>query len=158
LASAKAKLADWERALERTVKDQVENATPGAAGKSVALDNARQLEAVLHPTGGAPIDVTTGKPMTTPDWATDHIMPRAEIARDPLDPRLSPVERDAILKQVPENYLPLTTEANSQKGDMTMREWIAYRDRLGEPLPKGFPEALTKADARARAAIEAFFL
>jgi hypothetical protein len=58
---------------------------------------------------------------------------------------------------VPENYLPLTKEANSSKGVLTVDEWIAAREHNGQPLPSAMVNALRAADKRARAAIETFF-
>jgi hypothetical protein len=157
LQQAHSDLANWEEALTRTLKEQVEAATPGAGARDLATLNAETLEKPLRPIGKAPIDVTTGAPMTTSDWATDHLMSRAEISRDPRFARLSPIQRDAILLDIPENYLPMTAEANGSKGALSVKEWIAARERNGQPLPKEIIEPLLAADARARDAIEAFF-
>ncbi|MFI6449615.1 DUF4157 domain-containing protein [Kitasatospora sp. NPDC050543] len=143
--------------LRRSLAGQVEAATPGRAGRAPALANGAALDQALRPVGGIPIDVTTGLPMTTSRWVTDHLMPRAEIARDPRFPRLTPVQRDLILLDVPENYLPLSSEANSQKSDFTVDEWIVRRAAEGRPLPPEIVTALRSADRRARAAIEAKF-
>jgi len=135
----------------------VEAATPGAAARPDALRNAASLDPPLRPVGGVPIDVTTGKPMTTANPPTDHIMPRTEIARDPRFARLTPLQREAMLLEVPENYLPLTTEANSSKGGLSVDAWIAARAKSGQPLPPEVATALRAADKRARAAVEAKF-
>jgi hypothetical protein len=143
--------------LTRSLADQVAAATPGSAARPAALSNAASLEPVLQPVNGVPIDVTTGKPMTTTNWATDHIMSRTEIARDPRFARLTPLEREAMLLEIPENYLPLTTEANSSKGGLSIDAWIAARAKSGQPLPAEVVTALRAADKRARAAVEAKF-
>ncbi len=143
--------------LTQSLSDQVTAATPGAAGRPVALHNAQSLPTALQPQNGVPIDVETGQPMTTKKWAVDHIVSRTEIAADPRYNRLSPLDRDAILLNVPENYLPITTEANSSKGTLSVDEWIAARQRSGQALPKDVADALRVADQRARAAIEKFF-
>jgi len=143
--------------LTRALQDQVTAATPGPAAKAAALQNAASLPAALQPVGGVPIDVTTGMPMQSSNWATDHIVARAEIARDPRFLRLTPLQRDAMLLDIPKNYLPMTIEANSSKSDWTVDEWIALRAARGEPVPADVAAALRIADREARAAIEAQF-
>jgi hypothetical protein len=143
--------------LTRSLAEQVAAATPGSAARPDALRNAASLDPVLQPVNGVPIDVTTGKPMTTTNWPTDHIMSRTEIARDPRFARLTPLEREAMLLEIPENYLPLTTEANSSKGGLSIDAWIAARAKSGQPLPAEVVTALRAADKRARAAVEAKF-
>jgi hypothetical protein len=139
------------------LKDRLAAATPGPAARPVALANARSLpNEALRPVNGVPIDVTNGLPMTTADWATDHLESRVEIARDPRFARLSPAKQREILTNVPENYLPITLVANSSKGIKSVNEWIAARARTN-PIPKEMAEALRAADQRARAAIERFF-
>jgi hypothetical protein len=98
--------------------------------------------------------VTTGLEITTPDWATDHIVSRAELAADPRFARLTPLQRDEMLLGIPENYLPVTTEANSSKGSLTVEKWIRARANSNQPLPDAMVEALRTADARARDAVE----
>ncbi|MFD0346180.1 hypothetical protein ACFQ0M_09105 [Kitasatospora aburaviensis] len=105
---------------------------------------------------GTPVDVTTGQPLTG-SWEVDHLVPRAEIARDPRFARLSPLQQDSILLDVPENYLPMSKQANLSKSDWTVNEWIARRAADGRPLPAAIAEALREADRLARAAIEARF-
>jgi hypothetical protein len=156
-AKALEQLQSETSSLTRGIREQVEAATPGAEARDTALANAASLDPVLQPKNNVPIDVTTGQPMTTTQWATDHIMSRNEIARDPRFARLTPIERDAILREVPENYLPITKEANSSKGTRTIEEWITARERAGQPLPPDVVTALREADKRARAAIENFF-
>jgi len=95
--------------------------------------------------------------MTTSAWATDHLESRSEIARDPRFARLSPLDREDLLLNVPENYLPMTVEANSSKGALSVDEWIAARAADGRPLPPAMAAALRAADVRARAAVEARF-
>ncbi len=144
-------------ALTHGLADQVTAATPGRAARPVALANAAALGPALRPVGGRPIDVTTGRPMTTSAWATDHLESRSEIARDPRFARLSPLDREDLLLNVPENYLPMTVEANSSKGALSVDEWIAARAADGRPLPPAMAAALRAADVRARAAVEARF-
>jgi hypothetical protein len=144
-------------ALTHSLADQVTAATPGRAARPVALANAAALDAALRPVGGRPIDVTTGRPMTTSAWATDHLVSRSEIARDPRFARLSPLDREDLLLNVPENYLPMTVEANSSKGALSVDEWIAARAADGRPLPPAMAAALRAADVRARAAVEERF-
>jgi hypothetical protein len=157
LNAARTKLAERVQDLTVSLKDQLAAATPGPAARPVALANARALpNEALHPVNGVPIDVTTGLPMTTADWATDHVVSRTEIARDPRWARLSPSKRWEILTNVPENYLPITREANSSKGIQSVNEWIAARSRTN-PIPKDVAAGLRAADQRARAAIERFF-
>lgn len=143
--------------LTRSLAEQVAAATPGRTARPVALNNAAALDPVLHPVSGVPIDVTTGLPVKTTEWAVDHLMSRSEIARDPRFARLTPLQRDALLLEVPENYLPMTTEANSSKGGLSVDQWIAARASSGQPLPPHVIKALRAADARARATVEAKF-
>ncbi|XHS77633.1 DUF4157 domain-containing protein [Burkholderiaceae bacterium UC74_6] len=145
------------KGLTSSLSEQVDAATPGAAARPSALANAAQLDPVLRPVNGTPIDVTTGLPMKRTDWATDHIMSRSEIASDPRFARLTPLQRDAILLEVPENYLPMTPEANSSKLNLTVDEWIAARAAKNKPLPSEMATALRAADQRARSAVEAAF-
>jgi len=144
-------------ALTSTLRAQVEAATPGAAARPVALANAAALDPVLRPVNGVPIDVTTGRPMTTAAWATDHLVSRSEIARDPRFARLSPAGRDHMLLGIPEDLFPLTPEANGAKGGLSVEEWITARQRAGRPFSREIADALRAADLRARAAIEAAF-
>jgi len=143
--------------LSRRIDDQVRAATPGKVGRPAALKNAAALPPPLRPKNGVPIDVTTGQPMTTTDWATDHIMARSEIARDPRFARLTPQQRDSMLLDVPENYLPITGSANSSKKGLSVKDWIAARERNHIALPKEMADALLVADARAREAVDAMF-
>jgi len=143
--------------LTRSLSEQVAAATPGRGARPDALRNAASLPAALNPVNGVPKDVTTGQPMKTGDWATDHIVSRTEIASDPRFARLSPLQRDAMLLEVPENYLPLTREANSSKGTLTIDQWISARESSGKPLPQDVAAALREADRRARAAIDSLF-
>ncbi|MFC8700909.1 DUF4157 domain-containing protein [Streptomyces anulatus] len=157
LKSAWKKLADEVSGLDRTLRAQVEAGTPGQAGRAPALGNANRLEPALRPVNGTPVDVTTGAPMTTAAWETDHLMSRSEIAADPRFPRLTPLQRKAMLRGVPENYLPMTEQANLDKSNWTVAEWITRRQATKRPLPKDVAEALLKADRLARAAVEAKF-
>lgn len=150
-------LASEVAGLTRSLADQVAAATPGAAARPVALANAAALAPALHPVGTVPIDVTTGAAMTSTRWSTDHLMPRTEIARDPRFARLTPPQRNSMLLDVPENYLPLPYGVNSEKNNRTIEEWIAWRAAAGRPLPQAVADALRAADVRARAAIEAMF-
>lgn len=157
LAAARTRLNAWVVDLTVSLKDQVDEATPGPAARPAALANAASLESTaLHPVNGRPIDVTTGLPMETRNPATDHIMSRDEIASDPRFARLSPLKREEILLDVPENYLPFTTEANSSKGALSVEEWIAARAKKN-PISPEMAKALREADVRARKAIDAFF-
>lgn len=156
LQAARRRLDIEVAGLRRSLNEQVAAATPGASARLIALTNASRLDPSLRPRNGIPVDVATGQPITT-NWATDHIMSRAEIARDPRFAQLSPAQRDDILLNVPENYLPLTAEANSSKGDLTVDEWIRARAASGRPLPGPVASALRAADRIARAAIEARF-
>ncbi len=156
LRAAQRRLADQVTGLRRSLMQQAAAATPGAGARGVALDNARALEEPLRPVGGTPIDVTTGLPMTS-SWHTDHLVPRAEIARDVRFALLTPAQRAGILLDVPENYLPLAGDVNSGKSDYTVDEWIARRAASNRPLPPSVVPALRAADARARAAIERAF-
>jgi hypothetical protein len=155
--AAQRQLTSETDALTGSLADQVTAATPGRASRAVAMANAAELAASLRPVGGRPIDVTTGRPMTTSAWATDHLMSRSEIARDPRFSRLSPLDRDDILRNVPENFLPLTVEANSSKGGLSVDDWISARAAAGRPLPPDVVAVLRAADVRARAAVEARF-
>ncbi|MFH8736169.1 DUF4157 domain-containing protein [Streptomyces sp. NPDC017964] len=157
LKSAWAKLAKEVSGLDRTLRAQVEAGTPGRAGRAPALGNANRLDPALRPANGTPIDVTTGAPMTTAAWETDHLMSRSEIAADPRFPRLTPLQRNAMLRGVPENYLPMTEQANLDKSNWTVAEWITRRQATKRPLPKNVAEALLKADRLARDAVEAKF-
>jgi hypothetical protein len=85
------------------------------------LETARKLPdaaAALRPKNGKPVDVTNGAPLD--NWDVDHIMSRSEIANSERYRerfrRLTPAQREAILTEVPENYLPMSKEANSSKG------------------------------------------
>ncbi|MER5603946.1 DUF4157 domain-containing protein [Streptomyces sp. NPDC002265] len=157
LNSAWAKLANEVGGLDRTLRAQVKAGTPRQAGRASALGNANRLDPVLRPVNGIPIDVTTGAPMSTDAWETDHLMPRSEIAADPRFPRLTPLQRDAMLRNVAENYLPMTEQANLNKSNWTVAEWIIRRQAAKRPLPKDVAEALLKADRLAREAVEAKF-
>jgi hypothetical protein len=145
------------KGLKRSLSDRVAAATPGKEARPAALSNAASLDAPLRPVNGVPIDVTTGLPMKTANWATDHIMSRTEIARDPRFARLTPVQSDSMLHDVPENFLPMTTSANSSKGGLSVDGWIGARGREGAALPSDVAGALRAADKRARAAVEAKF-
>ncbi len=149
-------LESEEAGLARSLEDQVEAATPGAAGQGPALHNASTLDPPLQPVNGVPIDVTTGRPIEGP-WTVDHIMARSEIARDPRFARLTPWQRDAMLLDIPENYLPMTVAANSSKGGKRVARWILDRADKEIPLPDEVATALREADRRAREAIEARF-
>jgi multidrug efflux pump subunit AcrA (membrane-fusion protein) len=142
--------------LRSTVADQVRAATPGAGARPDAIANARAVGGALTPEGSLPIDVLTGRPIEG-GFAVDHIMSRAEISADPRFARLSPAARESLLLEVTENYLPMTIEANSAKGAMSMEAWIDSRAANGTPFPEPMAEALRLADVRARAAIEARF-
>ena len=146
-------LTSEEGGLRKTLAEQVERATPGAARQEDALVNARALDEPLRPVGDVPIDVMTGRPISGP-WAVDHIMSRAEIARDSRFARLSPWQRDEILLEVRENYLPLTAAANSSKGSKPVTQWLADLEREGTQIPEEIAAALREADERARKAIE----
>lgn len=143
--------------LARSIAAQIERATPGAEARPAALDNAAKLGGALTPQNGQPIDVTTGQPISASAWATDHLMSRAEIGRDPRFAKATPLQRDALLLEVPENYLPMTAETNSSKGAKSITQWLADRQAAGEELPPAMADALRAADARARAAVEAKF-
>lgn len=157
LATARAKLAERVQDLTVSLKDQLAATTPGRAARPVALANASSLpDQALRPVNGVPIDVTTGSPMNTADWATDHLMSRTEIAQDPRYARLSPAKRREILTKVRENFLPMTREANSSKGAQTVNEWIAGRPET-KRIPDDMAKALRAADKLARDAIEQFF-
>lgn len=154
---ARAQLADWVAALRRSLRAQSAKAVPGNEGKALASLNAQTLPDALKPVGGRPVDITTGLPILHDDWVADHIVARSRISKDPRFARLSPIQRDAILHEIPENFLPITAEANSSKGGKSVESWIAARRRSGQPLPAEVVRALRVADARAHAAIEAFF-
>ncbi|GAA2809316.1 DUF4157 domain-containing protein [Kitasatospora sp. CM 4170] len=156
LAAVEGELATEVQGLRRSVADRVAAAAPGRAGRAPALRNAEALPTPLRPVNGTPVDVTTGQPLTG-SWEVDHLVPRAEIARDPRFARLSPLQQDSILLDVPENYLPMSKQANLSKSDWTVNEWIARRAADGRPLPAAIAEALREADRLARAAIEARF-
>ncbi|TFV50218.1 DUF4157 domain-containing protein [Bradyrhizobium niftali] len=144
--------------LTKSLAERVNAATPGAEAKPVAMKNATEIKTPgLAPTKGAPIDVTTGAPIKGDEWAVDHIVSRNEIAADPRFRRLSPKEMDEILLDLPENYLPITKEANSSKGALSVDDWIAARASNKKPLPDAVVPALRDADKRARAAIEKYF-
>jgi hypothetical protein len=152
-------LAERTKDLTRSLAEHVASMTPGAEGRPGALSNAEVLGEVhpaLKPIDGRPIDVTTGKPMLTDDWASDHIMSRKEIASDPRFVLLDPAGREEMLLGIKENYLPMTTEANSSKGSMTMNEWLAKRS-VKEPIHPDIANALRAVDQKARAAVEAKF-
>jgi hypothetical protein len=155
--AAQRALQSESEGLTRTLREQVDAATPGPLARPLALANAAALDPVLRPVNGAPIDVTTGQPMTTGDWATDHLVSRTEIARDPRFARLSPAGRDRMLLGIPKNYLPLTPEANGAKGSLTVEQWITASARAGRPFSPAIAEALRAADVAARIAIEAAF-
>jgi hypothetical protein len=95
--------------------------------------------------------------MKTTNPPTDHIMSRTEIARDPRFARLTPAQREAMLQDIPENFLPMTGPANSSKGGQSVDSWLAQRARDGQPIPADVAKALRAADARARQAVEAKF-
>ena len=146
--------------LTVNVREQVANWTPGAKARSAALESAEAVAATvpeIRPVGGRPVDVTTGSPMATDKWQTDHIVARNTIATDPRFLRLDPAGRYAMINGIPENYLPMTKPANGSKGDMTVNEWIMHRDRIGEPIPARMADALRVAHERARRAVEAKF-
>jgi hypothetical protein len=150
------KLESSTKDLTRTVAEHVKSLTPGAGARPDALENASKYPA-LEPVDGRPIDVTTGKPMETDVWETDHIMSKNEIAHDPRFGLLDAEGRWQMINEIPENYLPLTKSANGQKGDMTVNEWLAYRTRKN-PIPSEMADALRAADKAARDAVEAKFL
>jgi hypothetical protein len=154
------RLQDEVAGLHRSLTEQATAATPGVERRPMAIDNANLLPTELRPAGNVPIDVTTGKPMTARDlvtWEADHIMPRAEISRDPRFARLTPSQREFILLDIPENYMPLTKSANGSKSGRTIPEWIANRAQNKNPVPGHLIEPLAKADQVARAAVEAAF-
>lgn len=136
----------------RTLRDQVEAATPGKTARPAALGNAAQLGLTKD---GVPLDVTTGRPLTVKNWATDHIVSRDELALDQRFLRLTPRQRDILLLEIPENYLPMSVEANGSKGALSVDQWIAARQRSNQALPPAMADALRAADQRARRAIEA---
>ena len=153
-------LHDLQDDLTRNVRDQVAKWTPGKRARPAALDNAKAVaETVpeLAPVGSKPIDVTTGRPMVTDAWETDHIISRNTIANDPRFLLLDPAGRNTMINGIPENYLPMTKAANGMKGDMTVNEFIMYRGRVGEPIPPRMADGLRAAHARAEKAIDAMW-
>ena len=153
-------LLDLKDDLTRNVRDQVAKWTPGKRARPAALDNAKAVAETVPevaPVGGKPIDVTTGRPMTTDAWETDHIISRNTIANDPRFLLLDPAGRNAMINGIPENYLPMTKAANGMKGDMTVNEFIMYRGRVGEPIPPRMADGLRAAHARAEKAVEAMW-
>ena len=160
LDKAKAKLRSKRdghtKDLTRTVAEHVKSMVPGERAKPHALANADEYPA-LKPVNGRPIDVTTGRPMETDSWASDHIMSRNEIARDPRFLQLDAEGRWQMIHGVPENFLPFTTAANSSKGPKSINRWLAQR--VGKKsIPSDVAKALRAVDKTARAAVEQRFL
>ena len=152
-------LVERTEGIDALAGQQVARMTPGAEGRPHALANAEALgdaHPAIKPVDGRPIDVTTGKPIQTDDWASDHIMSRNEIASDPRFVLLDPAGRAEMLLGIPENYLPLTTEANSSKGSLKMNEWLARRSAR-DAIRLDIADALRAADRKARAAVDAKF-
>jgi hypothetical protein len=152
-------LAERREDLYRSLSEHVARLTPGDKGKPLAMENARKLGEKfpeMAPRDDVPIDVTTGKPIEG-DWATDHLMSRSEIAKDPRFKRLDPAGREEILRNVPENYLPITPAANSSKLNRTISEWLAALARKGKPVDWRIAKGLREADKLARAAVEKKF-
>lgn len=155
--AAQTMLSDELSGLGRSIRDRVAAAVPGPNARPVALANAEKLANPLRPVDGKPIDIATGKPITTMDWPVDHIMSRTEIAADPRFPRLTPLQQIDMLRNIPENYLPVVLEVNSSKGGLSITEWLARRNASGRPIPPDVELALRAADVRARSAVEARF-
>lgn len=160
LAKAKAKALkqrdELSKDLTRTLAEHVESMVPGERAKPQALANANKYPA-LKPVNGRPIDVTTGKPMETDSWASDHIMSRNEIANDPRFHLLDPEQRWQMIHGIPENFLPFTKAANSSKGKKSISQWLASPAGK-KSIPDDVAEALRVADKAARAAVEQKFL
>jgi hypothetical protein len=155
---AVAELAANTKNLLKSLAARSAAATPGKAGMIKAVANAEKLGGALKPVDGVPIDVTTGQPMKPTDRVrADHIESRTEITNDPRMARLSPPQQDYMWHEIQENFLPLTEAANSSKGGLSVAEWIAARQRNGQPLPKEMAKALLEADAAARQAIDDAF-
>ncbi|MFD3401571.1 hypothetical protein ACFWUU_12865 [Kribbella sp. NPDC058693] len=144
--------------LNRSIQEQLRRAAPGEYGKDLAMTNLRELakdHPVLAPVNDLAVDVTTGGPMSRETWQADHIMSRSEIGRDPRFSRLTPLQRDEILNEVPQNYLPLRDFVNEHvKRGLTVEQFIQQHQ---PPFPADVAAALRAADQRARAAIEAKF-
>jgi len=158
LERATTELAAEVQNLNRSIQQQLRRAAPGEYGKDLAMTNVRELakdHPVLEPKGELALDVTTGAPMARETWQADHIMSRSEIGRDPRFRRLTPLQRDEILNEVPENYLPLRDFVNEHvKRGLTVEEFIQQQQ---PPFPTEVADALRAADVRARKAIEAKF-
>ena len=142
--------------LTRSIAEQVENWTPGAAAKPGAKKNANTISALKRDSGN-PIDVTTGLPMKSDAWAVDHIMSRTEIASDPRFILLDEAGRKKMIFGIPENYMPITIEANSSKLNKSVPKWLVDRARDGKPIPADMAAALRELDDQARKAVEAMF-
>ncbi len=153
-------LIDRTDDLTRNVRDQVAGQTPGKRGRAVAIANANAVARTvpaMKPVGNRPVDVTTGRLMISDQWETDHIISKNTIATDPRFLRLDPAGRYAMINGVPENYLPMSKTANGMKADMTVDEFIRYRERIGEPIPSGMADGLRVAQVRAHNAVEAMW-
>lgn len=158
LERATTELAAEVQNLNRTIQQQLRRAAPGEYGKDLAMTNVRELakdHPVLAPMNNLAVDVTTGGTMARDTWQADHIMSRSEIGRDPRFSKLTPLQREEILNDVPENYLPLRDVINEHvKRGLTVEQFIQQHQ---PPFPPEVAAALRAADARARKAIEAKF-
>ena len=156
-AKLRAKREGRTKDLTRSIAEHVEGMVPGERGKPIGLANAENFPA-LKPDGGKPIDVMTGKPIEGDSWATDHLMSRNEIARDPRFSLLDADGRWQMINDIPENFLPLSKSANSSKGKKSIKSWLAkLSGKKSNTMPKDMADALRAADEAARAAVEARF-
>ena len=65
--------------------------------------------------------------------------------------RLKPAQQREVL-ELQENYFPLSAEANSSKGSLTMDEW--FKTPVGSKIPLNLRPALREVEQRAQQAVE----
>ena len=123
---------------------------PGAAKK--AVQNLDDLPTELRAADGRPIDITDPARTTLTAVSPDHIYPVDKIIREPGFGRLKPAQQREIL-ELKSNYIPLSINANSSKGSMTMNEW--FKTPTGKNVPAKLRPLLRQAEKRAKAAVRA---
>src|SRR5262249_15772145 len=113
--------------------------TPAPGATQKALQNLGELPEELRAADGAAFDITDPGRAPLKSLSPDHIHPVDEIVREPGFARLTPTQQREVL-ELQENYMPLSREANSSKGNLTMDEW--FKTPKGSNVPHHLRPAL----------------
>jgi len=130
--------------------EQLRAGTPGSGAVDKAMKNLGDLPAELR-LDGRPFDVTDPGRAPLTAVSPDHIHPVEKILRDPRFGRLTPDQQREIL-ELQKNYFPLSAEANSSKGSLTMDEW--FKTPVGRKIPQNLREPLRQVEKGAKEAVE----